>query len=221
MVYAFYAVVTAVVLLLLSRVTPRRVRVGPEQAILRDRHRREVFFDRAFVIPALDTHEIVNLSTQTVTVSLLGREGVHCRDNIRADVKATLQVRIPRDPESVLQVAQNLGCSGASDPLTLERLFLGKLTEALRVVLRQVDFEEGLSKRETVRDEVIKVLGCDLDGFQLQDLSLEYLEQTPLEALDPDNILDAAAIRKITELTAAQHIATNEIRKLARAEVEG
>jgi len=41
----------------------------------------------------------------------------------------------------------------------------------------------------------------------------DYLEQTPITALDANNILDAQGIRKITELTALQHILTNEFER--------
>jgi uncharacterized membrane protein YqiK len=45
------------------------------------------------------------------------------------------------------------------------------------------------------------VIGKDLNGFVLDDAAIDYLEQTPIEALDRDNIMDAEGIRKITALT--------------------
>src|SRR5690606_35604042 len=44
-----------------------------------------------------------------------------------------------------------------------------------------------------------------------EDVAIDYLEQTPKSSLDPTNILDAEGIRKITELTAAQNVITNEL----------
>jgi uncharacterized membrane protein YqiK len=45
----------------------------------------------------------------------------------------------------------------------------------------------------------------------LEDVAIDYLEQTSLGLLNPDNILDAEGIKKITELTATQKILANQI----------
>src|SRR5690606_27252415 len=47
----------------------------------------------------------------------------------------------------------------------------------------------------------------------LEDVAIDYLEQTPRTSLDPHNILDAEGIRKITQLTAAQNVITNELER--------
>jgi hypothetical protein len=53
----------------------------------------------------------------------------------------------------------------------------------------------------------------------LEDAAIDFLEQTPLEHLDPQNILDAQGIRKITEMTAAQNVDTNQLRQKERMEI--
>ena len=53
----------------------------------------------------------------------------------------------------------------------------------------------------------------------LEDAAIDYLEQTPLQRLDPNNILDAQGIRKITELTAAQNVQTNELKQKERMDI--
>ncbi|MNM96686.1 Inner membrane protein YqiK [compost metagenome] len=55
------------------------------------------------------------------------------------------------------------------------------------------------------------MIGNDLNGYALEDVAIDYLEQTPKSLLDPSNILDAEGIRKITELTAAQNVITNDL----------
>jgi uncharacterized membrane protein YqiK len=47
----------------------------------------------------------------------------------------------------------------------------------------------------------------------LDDAAIDYLEQTPIEKLNPDNILDAEGIKKITDLTAKQQVLANSIRR--------
>ena len=61
------------------------------------------------------------------------------------------------------------------------------------------------------RSGILKLIGTDLNGFVLEDVAIDFLEQTPLQLLNPDNILDSEGIKKITELTANQKVLANKI----------
>ena len=76
-----------------------------------------------------------------------------------------------------------------------------------------MDFIDLYQERDKFRDDIIKVIGQDLNGYVLEDAAIDFLEQTPLDQLDAANILDAQGIRKITQLTAIEHIQTNEFRR--------
>jgi uncharacterized membrane protein YqiK len=117
---------------------------------------------------------------------------------------------VNKQVEDVIKVAQAIGCARASSPETLEELFSAKFSEALKTVGKQLDFVDLYTKRDEFRDAIIQIIGRDLNGYVLEDAAIDYLEQTPLEHLDPKNILDAQGIRRITELTAVEHIQTNE-----------
>ncbi len=49
-----------------------------------------------------------------------------------------------------------------------------------------------------------------LGRYRLDDAAIDYLEQTPLALLNPNNILDAEGIKKITELTSTEKIKENQ-----------
>jgi len=78
---------------------------------------------------------------------------------------------------------------------------------------KSFQFVELFENRIKFRDEIIKEIGSDLNGYVLEDVAIDYLEQTPKASLDPTNILDAEGIKKITELTATQNIRTNELER--------
>jgi uncharacterized membrane protein YqiK len=103
----------------------------------------------------------------------------------------------------VLEVARSVGTSRAADPSTLEELFTAKFAEALKTVARKLDFDELSRNREEFKDNVIRVIGTDLNGYVLDDVAIDHLEQTPIEFLDPGNVLDAQGIKKIKTLTSA------------------
>lgn len=170
----------------------------------------EVTFTGKVVLPVLHKSEVMDISVKTIEIDRRGKEGLICRDNIRADIKVAFFVRVNKTKEDVIKVAQSIGCARASDHRTLEELFNAKFSEALKTVGKQLDFVDLYTKREEFRDQIIHVIGRDLNGYVLEDAAIDFLEQTPLSSLDGDNILDAQGIRKITELTTVEHIRTNE-----------
>jgi uncharacterized membrane protein YqiK len=109
-----------------------------------------------------------------------------------------------------------VGVVRASESGTLENLFQAKFSEALKTVGKRLDFIQLYNERDQFKEEIIKVIGRDLNGYCLEDVAIDYLEQTPLKLLDPDNILDAEGRKKIIELTQAQRIKANEIEREAQ-----
>jgi uncharacterized membrane protein YqiK len=112
-----------------------------------------------------------------------------------------------------MQVAQLLGCARGSDEAALVELFDAKFSEALKTVGKQFDFVDLYNSRERFKEEILKIIGTDLNGYVLDDAAIDYLEQTPIGRLNQDNILDAEGIKKITDLTAKQQVLANHIRR--------
>lgn len=168
-----------------------------------------VSFTGRVVLPILHKAEIMDISVKTIEIDRRGHEGLICEDNIRADIKVNFFVRVNKAEEDVIKVAQAIGTDRASDIVTLEELFAAKFSEALKTVGKQMEFVSLYTERASFRDRIIEVIGTDLNGYSLEDVAIDYLEQTPLAQLDSNNILDAQGIRKITELTAIEHVATN------------
>ncbi|WP_326562040.1 flotillin family protein [Micromonospora sp. NBC_01796] len=205
------------VVFLVSRLF-RKVEQGKALIISKVR-RVDVTFTGAVVLPVLHKSEIMDISVKTIDIERTGQEGLICRDNIRADIRITFFVRVNKTNEDVIKVAQAIGTARASDRETLQELFNAKFSEALKTVGKQLDFVDLYTKRNEFRDQIIRVIGTDLNGYSLEDAAIDFLEQTPLTKLDAANILDAQGIRKITELTAIEHIRTNEFQRNEQKEI--
>jgi uncharacterized membrane protein YqiK len=177
-----------------------------------------VTFTGAVVYPIIHRAETMDISVKTIEIDRRGKEGLICKDNIRGDIKVTFFVRVNKTQEDVLKVAQSIGCIRASDQATVEGLFEAKFAEALKTVGKRLNFEDLYKERDHFKDAIIEVIGKDLNGFVMDDCAIDYLEQTPIDALDKDNIMDAEGIRKITDLTVAQNVKTNELRQKERME---
>jgi len=171
----------------------------------------KVYFDGALVFPVIHRKELMDISVKRIEISRTGKDGLICKDNLRADIKVAFFIQINKTMEDVIQVAESLGCSRASDQTALTELFDAKFSEALKTVGKQYNFVDLYNAREDFRKEIIQLLGNALSGYQMFNCAIDYLEQTELKFLNPDNILDAEGIKKITELTAQQKIKSNLI----------
>lgn len=170
-----------------------------------------VSFSGMYVIPLIHRLEIMDISVKRVEIDRTGSNGLICNDNMRADIKVAFFVRVNKTNEDVLNVAQSLGCERASQTTALVELFDAKFSEALKTVGKKYNFVDLYNSRKEFKEDIIEVIGRDLNGYFLEDVAIDYLEQTPLQSLNPNNILDAEGIKKITDLTAAQMILANEI----------
>ena len=218
---AIVVAIVIVVILFVALLVSRLFRKVPQgQALVVSKWRSVVVtFTGQIVIPVIHKAEIMDISVKNIQIERRGRgNGLICKDNIRADIAVEFFVKVDPTEQAVKKVAQSIGCERASDIATLHTLFAAKFSEALKTVGKKFDFEQLYTDRDAFRDEIIEVIGKDLNGYVLEDVAIDYLEQTPLEDFDPDNILDADGIRKITERTAAQHIETNKATQLEREE---
>ncbi|MFF8191820.1 flotillin family protein [Streptomyces bobili] len=214
------AVVLLVAVALLFAVTRLFRKVEQGKALIVSKMRKvDVTFTGQVVLPVLHKAELMDISVKTIEISRTGRDGLICRDNIRADIRISFFVRVNKTVEDVIKVAQAIGTARASDKETLQELFNAKFSEALKTVGKQLDFTDLYTKREELRFRIIEIIGIDLNGYSLEDAAIDYLEQTPLSQLDPGNILDAQGIRKITELTAVENVRTNEFRQHEQKEI--
>ncbi|HUQ01378.1 MAG TPA: hypothetical protein VM261_02735 [Kofleriaceae bacterium] len=206
------------ILVLIAR-TWRQVDQGRAMIVNKMGTEPKVTFTGAVVLPIVNKAEVMDLSVKTIDVSRRGKEGLICADNIRADIKVTFFVRVNKTTDDVLRVAQSIGCIRASQQSTLEELFAAKFSEALKTVGKKMEFEQLYTQRDVFKDQIISVIGKDLNGYVLDDCAIDYLEQTPIEVLDPNNVLDSLGIKKITAITTGAAIDTNQLKQKERMEL--
>ncbi|MEK0448431.1 MAG: hypothetical protein RL088_699 [Verrucomicrobiota bacterium] len=186
----------------------------------------KVDFSGMVIYPIIHRAEYMDISVKRVEIDRAGKNGLICMDNMRADIKVAFFVRVNKTQEDVLKVAQSIGCERASSQSAIVELFDAKFSEALKTVGRQFQFVELYNSRDKLKEGILRAVGTDLNGFVLDDVAIDYLEQTPLTLLNPDNILDSEGIKKITELTATQKVLSNKIdnereKTITKQNVEG
>lgn len=180
----------------------------------------KVAFDWMVRLPIVQTYHIVDISVKKLEITRKGKDGLVCRDNIRADITVAFYIRVEATPESVRKVAQMLTPERVSDVEQLRELFEAKFSEALKTAGKQMEFHELFTERIKFRDQIQNTIGKDLDGFLLQDVAIDYLEQTPLDQHDPNNVLDSEGIKKITEITQRERVLANEFSQRTSVQIE-
>lgn len=180
----------------------------------------KVAFDWMVRIPLVQNYHIMDISVKKLEIHRKGKDGLVCKDNIRADITVAFYIRVDATEESVRKVAQMLTPERVSDIEQLRQLFEAKFSEALKTAGKQMEFHELFTERLKFRDQIQTTIGKDLDGFLLQDVAIDYLEQTPLDQHDPDNVLDSEGIKKITEITQREKVIANEFSQRAGVQME-
>src|SRR5687768_7445704 len=179
-----------------------------------------VAFDWMLRVPIIQNFELIDISVKKLIIQRRGKDGLVCRDNIRADIVVAFYIRVDAQEGSVRQVAQMLGADRVSDINQLIELFEPKFSEALKTAGKQMEFHELFTERIKFREQIQSTIGKDLDGFLLQDVAIDFLEQTPLDQHDPNNILDSEGIKKITEITQRERVVANLHSQRAQVQVE-
>lgn len=179
-----------------------------------------VSFRGGLVLP-FQAHEIVDLSAKELVLERRGRSSLRCRDSLRADVVLSVSVAVNPTSEDVIHAARALGHGKTHDLEAVRQRFVAKLGAALDEVALAVDYDDLFSRRVEIEDRFVEAIGRDLDGFAVREAHFREITQTPLESLDPQDVHDAVAIRKLTERAGAENLRTRELREaLVRSELD-
>ncbi|WP_299432556.1 SPFH domain-containing protein [uncultured Aquimarina sp.] len=154
-----------------------------------------------YAIPVFHTLEYVDLTIKQLDIEHKENEGIICKDFIRADIKINFYMRVSNIPNDILQVSNVFGCKTTFDKIKIKDIFQTKFSEALKTIAFTYEYEELHHKKTGFRNEILLLIGTDLNGYIIDDCVIEYIKQTPIAFLNPNNTLDAKGIKKIKELT--------------------
>ncbi len=148
------------------------VRPGPGRALVMYRPNGvAVTFTGALVLPGVHKAAFVDITTKRIDIARTGAKHVMSRDGKKVDIEASFFVGVSPVMEDVHKVANALG-ERAAQPDVARELFEPKFIEALDVVGAQLTAEQMVHERMQMKDLVIRIIGTDLNGFRLEDVSV-------------------------------------------------
>lgn len=221
MIFTIAGVVVFLLILMFLTSRYKKIRGEGEALIVNGLDRTRASLTGTFVWPVINQYEYMDITRKKISVVRSGKkdkdgeeyEGLHCRDNIRADLKVDFYIGVNHEEEDIIRVAKLFTAIEASDLEKLKEHFQPKFSEALKTAVKQFEFEELLTNRRAFRDAVVQVIGSEMDGFKIYDVVIDKIDQTSLDAHNADNILDVEGIRKISMITAQKNTETNAIRQ--------
>lgn len=221
MIFILSGVVVFLLILIFLTSRYKKVRGEGDALIVNGLDRTRASLTGTFVWPVINQYEYMDITRKKISVVRSGRkdkdgeeyEGLHCRDNIRADLKVDFYIGVNHEEEDIVRVAKLFTAKEASNIEKLKEHFQPKFSEALKTAVKQFEFEELLTNRRAFRDAVVQVIGSEMDGFKIYDVVIDRIDQTALDAHNPNNILDVEGIRKISAITAQKNTETNAIRQ--------
>lgn len=135
----------------------------------------------ALIVPFVHRAEELDVTVKLIKVRVRAR----AKDDSRVEIAATCYVRVNKTLDDVQRVADSMGCARASSLSALEEVFAPKFSDAIVTVAAHLTLEEmRASKRDHFKDQVIAVIGRDLNGFVLDDVALERVEAAAMQAVD-------------------------------------
>jgi uncharacterized membrane protein YqiK len=163
---------SSLVLLFVVKRALREVPSGTALVIRSSSGQPKVRFQRTLVMPILHHAELLDISAKRVVIERSPASGLRCRDGGRVGLHAVFIVRIGATQEDVLAVSQRMSAGSLANPTLVYELFASRFTDALETVAAQLDSSEFERERERFKHEVLGVIGPELGGFVLDDMSL-------------------------------------------------
>ncbi len=173
------------------------------------------------VIPVLHELMQVRLTTVKLEVSRLNKDALITLDKLRVDVVGLFHIKVKPDAQSIAAAAQTLGQSVNSED-AVKALLDGKLVSALRSVAATMTMEHLHANRADFIQKVHDALTTDLDmnGFQLESVSITHFDQTAFEHFNENNAFDAEGLTVLTRTIEERKKIRNDIVATNRVEIE-
>jgi flotillin len=176
----------------------------------------------AIVVPAIHRIAWVSLETIRLQIEKTGDKSFITGDSLHVDVVAQFFIRVNRTPEAIKDAATSLGGRSGQDE-SIMRLVGDKLVSGLRTVAGRSNLDHLHKQVDEYSAEVKKIVEEDLahNGLFLESVTVTYLNQTPLENLNPEsNVFDALGAQKIAEVTSKSRVAISQARATADQQVK-
>lgn len=168
----------------------------------------------ALVLPILHDITEVNMNTLRLEVTRAREKSLITKDRMRVELTVEFYVRVSPNELAVATAARSLG-NRTMNAEQLKDLIQGRFVDAMGGAAAKMTLENIHENRSTfvreVKQEVAESL--ELDGLELESVSLTSLDQTDIKLFDPSNTFDAEGLTRLIEQIESRKKKRNDIEK--------
>jgi uncharacterized membrane protein YqiK len=168
----------------------------------------------ALVLPILHDITEVNMNTLRLEVTRAREKSLITKDRMRVELTVEFYVRVSPNELAVATAARSLG-NRTMNAEQLKDLIQGRFVDAMGGAAAKMTLENIHENRSTfvreVKQEVAESL--EMDGLELESVSLTSLDQTDIKLFDPSNTFDAEGLTRLTEQIESRKKKRNDIEK--------
>lgn len=190
-----------------------------EAIIVRGVRGTKVVHDRGVLLLGARSITKVSLNKVEVTVNMSAdaKEPVRTKDQFKANIPVTVDVRVPKNDLSILTAAETLGRNGRVDEKAIREAADAQLRDAIRGAAKEMVLTE-LDRNKKEFERLVKsAIEVDLQGYGLVVLSISIKEITEHNKYDANDSLDAMALGGRTQITEQAKRAEERLKKETEA----
>lgn len=190
-----------------------------EAIIVRGTRGTKVVHDRGVLLFGARSITRVSLNKVEVTVNMSpdGKEPVRTKDQFKANIPVTVDVRVPKNDLSILTAAETLGKNGRVDEKAIREAADAQLRDAIRGAAKEMQLTE-LDRNKKEFERLVKsAIEVDLQGYGLMVLSISIKEIAEHNKYDANDSLDAMALEGRTQITEQAKRAEERLKKETEA----
>jgi len=168
----------------------------------------------ALVLPILHDLTEVNMNTLRLEVTRAREKSLITKDRMRVELTVEFYVRVAPTNEAVAIAARSLG-NRTMNAEQLKDLIQGRFVDAMGGAAAKMTLEHIHENRQEFVREVKREVAdsLELDGLELESVSLTSLDQADIKLFDPSNTFDAEGLTRLTEQIESRKKKRNDIEK--------
>ena len=150
----------------------------PGQAIIRTgMGDMKVAFRGMFIVPLLHRKDVIDMTIKQIPISFSSRNPLIFQHGKKATFEAKAFIRVNMTAMDVQRVAMSISPEMTFSQDKLISLFQEKFLEGVRLVAQRRDLQACLESPEAFKQEILEVLGEDFNGYVLDDLVFNELNE--------------------------------------------